>query len=203
MLLQVPLISCCQRYVTATFANPFPSANAASYTATIDWGDGSTSAGTITGTGTLAVSGSHTYADPGVDAITVVINVLENDYDPDGGTLTVTAVGGPGPTHGTAALITSGPAGADGLYRPAHGVLEGKTKAWAHDVSLLGGAIHIDSVAVDGASAVSGLPGAQRTLARVTLHNVDVGGTTFSLEGDRLMIGGQPQALDGLPARGG
>lgn len=104
-------------------------------------------------------------------------------------------------TQQAAALITTGPAGADGLYRPLHGVLEGKTKAWAHDVSLLGGAIHIDSVAVDGASAVSGLPGAQRTLARVTLHNVDVGGTTFSLEGDRLMIGGQPQALDSLPAR--
>jgi VCBS repeat protein len=58
----------------ATFVNPFPSANAASYTATIDWGDGSTSAGAITGAGTLTVSGSHTYADPGIDAITVVIN---------------------------------------------------------------------------------------------------------------------------------
>jgi hypothetical protein len=58
----------------ATFVSPFPSASAASYTVTIDWGDGITSTGTITGTATLTVSGSHTYADPGIDAIAVVIN---------------------------------------------------------------------------------------------------------------------------------
>src|SRR5262249_42243356 len=39
----------------ATFTNADPFGSAASYTATITWGDGSTSAGTITGTGTLTV----------------------------------------------------------------------------------------------------------------------------------------------------
>jgi hypothetical protein len=49
----------------ATFTNPDPNGGATSYTATIVWGDGTTSTGTITGTGTLTVSGPHTYADPG------------------------------------------------------------------------------------------------------------------------------------------
>ena len=58
----------------ATFTNPDPYGTAASYTAIIDWGDGSTSTGTITGTGTLTVSGSHTYADPAIDAVSVQIS---------------------------------------------------------------------------------------------------------------------------------
>src|SRR5262249_4088688 len=48
--------------------------SAASYTALIDWGDRTTSVGTITGTGTLTVSGSHTYADPGIYALSVEIS---------------------------------------------------------------------------------------------------------------------------------
>jgi hypothetical protein len=49
----------------ATFANADPFGGASSYTALIDWGDGSTSAGVISGTGSmLTVTGSHTYADP-------------------------------------------------------------------------------------------------------------------------------------------
>jgi len=58
----------------ATFTNPDPYGSAASYTAIITWGDGSTSTGTITGTGTLSVSGPHTYSDPGIDALSVQIS---------------------------------------------------------------------------------------------------------------------------------
>jgi hypothetical protein len=58
----------------ARFTNPDPYGTAPSYTATIDWGDGSTSAGTITGAGTLTVRGSHTYADAGLDAVSVQIS---------------------------------------------------------------------------------------------------------------------------------
>ncbi len=57
----------------ATFTSAYPSGSAASYSATIDWGDGTLSAGLITGSGTLTVSGSHTYTDPGAHAMTVVI----------------------------------------------------------------------------------------------------------------------------------
>jgi hypothetical protein len=58
----------------ATFVNPDPFGSTASYTAAIDWGDGTTSVGTITGSGTLTVSGPHTYADPGPYALTVQIS---------------------------------------------------------------------------------------------------------------------------------
>jgi hypothetical protein len=58
----------------ATFTNPDPQGSAASYTALIDWGDGSTSTGTISGTGTLTVSGAHTYANPDSYAASVQIS---------------------------------------------------------------------------------------------------------------------------------
>jgi hypothetical protein len=57
----------------AAFANPDPFGGANSYTAVIDWGDGSTSTGAITGAGALTVSGAHTYADPGTYALSVQI----------------------------------------------------------------------------------------------------------------------------------
>ena len=48
--------------------------HAATYAAVITWGDGSTSAGVISGTGgVLTVNGSHTYAGPGTDTIHVTI----------------------------------------------------------------------------------------------------------------------------------
>jgi hypothetical protein len=59
----------------ATFTNADPYGSAASYTATITWGDGSTSAGTISGTGnTLTVTGAHTYLVPGNQTVSVQIS---------------------------------------------------------------------------------------------------------------------------------
>jgi hypothetical protein len=60
--------------IVATFTNTDPFGNAASYTALINWGDGSTSAGVISGTGTLTVTGSHTYADPINEPVQVKIS---------------------------------------------------------------------------------------------------------------------------------
>jgi len=49
--------------------------NASSYSATITWGDGSTTAGVVSGTASnLTVTGRHTYADPGSDTIQVTVN---------------------------------------------------------------------------------------------------------------------------------
>ncbi len=59
--------------VVATFTNADPFGSAASYSAVIAWGDGSTSMGTITGTGILTVSGTHTYADPLNETVQVTI----------------------------------------------------------------------------------------------------------------------------------
>jgi hypothetical protein len=61
--------------VVATFTNDDPSATASDFTATIAWGDGHTSAGTVTpdGRGGFNVSGSNTYAAPGTYTLTVAI----------------------------------------------------------------------------------------------------------------------------------
>jgi hypothetical protein len=58
----------------ATFGNADPFGSATSYAAVIRWGDGSASAGVISGTGTLTVTGSHTYADPVNAAVQVTIS---------------------------------------------------------------------------------------------------------------------------------
>ncbi len=64
--------------MVATFRNPDPSLDAASYRAVIDWGDGSTSPGVVApsnlGPNTMVVTGSHTYADPGNKTVRVTIS---------------------------------------------------------------------------------------------------------------------------------
>jgi hypothetical protein len=58
----------------ATFTDPDTSAVASDYAATIVWGDGNTSAGTIAGSGgSFTVTGSNTYADEGSFPISVTI----------------------------------------------------------------------------------------------------------------------------------
>jgi RHS repeat-associated protein len=58
----------------ATFTDADPGASTGNFTATIDWGDKKTSAGTIKSTSTgFAVSGSHTYASSGNYAVAVTI----------------------------------------------------------------------------------------------------------------------------------
>ena len=72
----------------ATFTDANPAAPLGEFTATIDWGDSSSSAGTVTqpgGTGTVFdVAGTHTYASSGGYTVTVTIS------DPGGASATVT-----------------------------------------------------------------------------------------------------------------
>jgi len=60
----------------ATFTDADPNGTLSDYTATIDWGDGQTTNGTIAPNhrGGWSVSGSHTYASVGRLAITVTVN---------------------------------------------------------------------------------------------------------------------------------
>ena len=60
----------------ATFSDSNPSGSLSDFAATIDWGDGQTSAGSIDQgtTGAFLVSGSHTYAEEGSYAVTVLIS---------------------------------------------------------------------------------------------------------------------------------
>jgi len=71
----------------ATFDDADPAGTASDYTATINWGDGTTSAGTIgpTAGGGFAVSDSHTYANAGTYATSIAID--------DAGGATATATG--------------------------------------------------------------------------------------------------------------
>jgi len=61
--------------LVATFTDPGGNEAPSAYTATIAWGDGSVSAGTVTtaGDGTLTVSGSHNYSEEGSPSATVTI----------------------------------------------------------------------------------------------------------------------------------
>ncbi len=58
----------------ATFTDPAGAEPLADYAATIAWGDGTTSAGTISvSNGVFTVSGSHTYAEEGGDTLRVTV----------------------------------------------------------------------------------------------------------------------------------
>jgi hypothetical protein len=60
----------------ATFTDADPNATASDFTATINWGDGTTSAGTVVAQngGGFAVNGGHTYTDEGQYQIGVTVN---------------------------------------------------------------------------------------------------------------------------------
>jgi hypothetical protein len=61
----------------ATFSDSDPSKTPASFTASIDWGDGSSSAGTVSGgPGSFTVTGQHTYADEGAFTFTVTVTEI-------------------------------------------------------------------------------------------------------------------------------
>ena len=60
--------------VVATFSDVNAAAAAADFTATINWGDGGSSTGTVAGSaGTFTVSGAHTYAEDGAKAVSVTL----------------------------------------------------------------------------------------------------------------------------------
>src|SRR5262249_44562520 len=61
----------------ANFRDTIPGVTAGSFTSTVDWGDGSTSAGTavaVNGSpGSFIVNAAHTYADEGSHTVTITI----------------------------------------------------------------------------------------------------------------------------------
>jgi len=83
----------------ATIANTWLFA-ATTYSATITWGDGSTSAGVVSGSGsTLTVTGSHAYADPVNETVRVQISNPNTTTATATDTATVTSLG-QGVVHG-------------------------------------------------------------------------------------------------------
>jgi len=60
--------------VVATFSDSISSDMAGDFTATVDWGDGNTTAGTVVGSnGSFTVEGGHAYADEGSDPAVVTL----------------------------------------------------------------------------------------------------------------------------------
>src|SRR5262249_48748625 len=107
----------------ATFTDDDPDGQASDYTATIDWGDGGTSSGDISGSGSFIVTGSHTYAEEGTYALTVTI------YDQGGASATAT---GPLVWHSVSDLNTArvrfgSTAGTDGKIYALGGDVAGQS----------------------------------------------------------------------------
>jgi hypothetical protein len=91
--------------LVATFTDGNPLSGASDFQATISWGDGSSSAGTVTpqGSGVFSVSGTHTFSTAGNDTVTVTIV----DKGGDQTITTAVAVVAPAPGQPTAAAQAS------------------------------------------------------------------------------------------------
>ena len=77
--------------VVANFADADENTTASAYSASVIWGDGTTSAGTVTAAGGgFAVEGSHTYLEEGSFAVTVQITDLDATTTSASSTATVT-----------------------------------------------------------------------------------------------------------------
>jgi len=74
----------------ATFSDTDENTSPANYTATINWGDANTSAGTVAASGGgFSVSGSHAYAEEGTYTLTVSISDLDSNSTIATGTVIV------------------------------------------------------------------------------------------------------------------
>jgi hypothetical protein len=93
----------------ATVTDPDPNSTASEYSATIDWGDGTSSAGTLSGStgGPFTVSGSHTYVEEGTYTVTVL--VVDVDTPSNTATATTTATVADAPLTATCAAPAVSP----------------------------------------------------------------------------------------------
>ena len=111
----------------ASFSDPNPFAVAGDFTATIAWGDGVTSAGTIAASPSgFLITGSHTFAFPGQIPVSVLV------ADSQGSTTAVRALAvvspAPPPPRTTVSLSPASPTGRHGWYRgPVHASLSATT----------------------------------------------------------------------------
>jgi hypothetical protein len=78
--------------VVATFTDSITSDTAGDFTATIDWGDGITTTGTVVGAnGSFTVEGGHTYGDEGSDpAVVTLTHTSDNAQATASGSVAVT-----------------------------------------------------------------------------------------------------------------
>jgi hypothetical protein len=108
--------------IVATISDPNTSATASAYSATINWGDGTTSTGTISGgSGSFTVNGTHSYAAAGTYPIAVAITAVGTNLGTSTVTDTATITATPAsvltgaPTVTATGAAFSGSANPDGL----------------------------------------------------------------------------------------
>jgi PKD repeat protein len=167
----------------ATFTDPDTASTASEYSATVDWGDGTTSTGTISGTsGNFTVSADHTYAEEG--AYTVKVTITDVDNTPNTATTSntatvadaaltaagtaVTAVEGASASHTVATFTDANPGGTVSDFTATINWGDGSTSSGT--VSGSGG-----NFTVTGTHAY-----AEEGTYTVTVSIKDVGGSTAS-----------------------
>jgi cyclophilin family peptidyl-prolyl cis-trans isomerase len=98
--------------MVATFTDSDPNGTVSDYTATINWGDGTTSTGTISAgsTGAFSVLGSHTYSTQGTFTISVTVNDVNTAGDVPGSSTTATAMASVQQAVATVTVLTVSPA---------------------------------------------------------------------------------------------
>jgi hypothetical protein len=94
----------------ATITDPNTSATASAYSATINWGDNSSSTGTITGgNGTFNVAGNHTYSAAGTYPVSVTITAVGTNQGSSTVTDSAVITSPPPPTTAPSQVITGAP----------------------------------------------------------------------------------------------
>jgi predicted heme/steroid binding protein len=194
----------------ATFSDIDTNATAADYSASISWGDGSTSAGTITGGGgSFSVSGSHTYAEEGSKQVAVTITDTDNSSNS-------------ATTHSTATVTDAGLTASPACSATSLRSYNGSTATFV-DAASPSGTLSDFSASIswgDGsasAGAVSGSNGGPYAVSglhtyattgsfTITTHITDAGGATamtscgtlgfsFAPGGGSFVIGGRQRAV--------
>jgi hypothetical protein len=194
----------------ATFSDVDTNATAADYSASISWGDGSTSAGTVAGGGgSFSVSGNHSYAEEGSMQITATITDTDNPSNSAA-------------THSTATVADAALAAAPACSATSLGSYNGSTATFV-DAASPSGTLSDFSASIswgDGstsAGAVSGSNGGPYGVSgshpyattgtfTITTHITDTGGATtrtscitvgftFAPGGGSFVIGGRQRAI--------
>ena len=118
----------------ATFLDPYTSDSSGDFQATISWGDGAVTVGTVVGqaNGVFSIVGDHTYATPG--SYTVSTQVVRVASGQTAGTSTTATIGSPSPTFaftgGLASVPANGPYVASGFATTRRPTFNGTSAAY-------------------------------------------------------------------------